>query len=173
MPNTQTLLIFLLVLVLTFVLVACTTSNLITSLQLVTDAVTVALPVLEAAGVDPAALALAQTYLTSVSTATTQAVTELTSTDSAAVKAAKIASYFAAAVAPDIGNPQVSAVVRAVAAAVQSFLALLNPAPTVAAKLAAAPQAQSAKLSFGDRQKLGSIRKTAAKHLEQLAALKR
>lgn len=177
--NTQTFLLALLVVVLALLLVACSSSTLITSLQLVEDAVTVAIPVLQAAGVDPAALAQAQTYLTAVETATTQATTELASTDTAAVKAAKIASYFAAAVAPDIGNAQVAAVVRAVAAAVQSFLALLNPGQAAAVAhlnqgqttVASAPQ--SAKLSLGDRRKLGQIRSSAEKHLAQLAVLKR
>ncbi len=168
MTYTQTLLIILLVGALAFLLVACSTSNLITSLQLVEDAVAVALPVLSAAGVDPAVLALAETYLTAVETATAQASTELASTDTAAIKAAKIAGYFAAAVAPNIPNAEISAIIKAVAAAVQSFLALLNQGT---AHLAVSP-APSVKLSFGDRRALGEIRKQSESHLKQLAALK-
>src|SRR5271156_42959 len=108
-------------LALLFALTACSTSSLIATLQIVTDAVTVAIPVLQAAGVDPAALALAQTYLTAVSTATSEAATELASSDTTAVKTSKILADFANVIAPTIGNAQVAAVIRAVAAAVQSF----------------------------------------------------
>jgi Na+-transporting NADH:ubiquinone oxidoreductase subunit NqrC len=167
LTNKYTLLAVVLLVLLCFVLVACTSSSLIVSLQLVTDAVEVAIPVLAAAGVDPAALTLVQNYLTAVSTATQQATTELASTDTTAVKAGKIASYFAAAIAPEIANVQVSAVVKAVAAAVQEFLALLNPAPVTAAIAQSSVQP-----SFGDRRKLSSIYKQAGEHLKQLASLK-
>jgi hypothetical protein len=161
--NKLPLLVVLTVVVLSFLLVACSSSSLVTSLQLVTDAVTVAIPVLQAAGVDPAALALAETYLTAVSTATQEAAVELATSDPPAVKAAKIAEDFANVIAPNIGNAKVAEILKAVAAAVQEFLVLLNHGT---AQLKAMPAATySVKPSFADRRKLGSIRSQAQKNL--------
>ena len=155
------------VLIAILLLTACTPSTLVSSLQIAVDAVTVAIPVLAAAGVDSATLMQVQTYLTAVSTATEEAATELATSDTSAVKVSKIVADFAGVVAPVIGNPRVSAVVQAVAAAVQSFLTLLQqqqPSGPAAKAIASTV----VKPSFADRSKLGAIKSQCEKNLAAL-----
>ena len=162
-----------LLLALSLFLVSCSSSNLIVSLQLVTDAVEVALPVLQAAGVDPVALAQAQTYLTAVSTAISQTSTELASKDTTSQKIAAIVGYFAAAGVPQISNPRVAAVVQAVAAAIKSFLASLQSTLGTPAQLTGTVTVQTGAIqpNFGERRKLASIKAQAEKQLKVLAGL--
>lgn len=161
-------LLFSPVLIAVLLLSACSSSStLLTALQIAVDAVTVAIPVLQAAGIDSTALAQAQTYLTAVSTATEEAATELATSDTSAVKVSKIVADFAGVVAPVIGNPRVSAVIQAVAAAVRSFLTLLQqqqPSGPTAKAIASTV----VKPSFADRSKLGVLKSQCEKNLAAL-----
>lgn len=120
-----------------FALVSCGSNQVLTTLQLVVASSEAAVAALEAGGtIDPNTAAKIENYLTSVSTAASFAATELASSDSTAVKAAKIVQEFATVTAPDLpaGTPQVIlTTVNAVVQAVLNFLATVQPAPTAAA----------------------------------------
>lgn len=125
-----------LVLVLSLGMIACKTTTLISNLELVVNAATVAIPIIFAATkVDAVTQANVIAYLNAVDNAVIQSGTELQSTDIQAVKASKIVSYFAGAVMPNLpaGIPQaVAAAINAVAQEVAKFLSQLQPVAGVA-----------------------------------------
>ncbi len=111
-------------------LAACKTS-VTSSLQLVVSAADAAVGVLEATGtLPPDAATRIDRYLAGVSDATSFAATELASSDSAEVKALKIAQKFATVTAPQLppGTPQtVLSVIQSVVSAVLNFLQTIQP----------------------------------------------
>jgi len=145
-------------LILTMFLTGCGSSNVVTALELVTAASEAAIGALEATGQIPPGTAMQiDQYLAEVSTATQFASTELTSTDTTAVKTAKIAAQFANIAAPDLGPGTAQAIVQVVAAvakAVSSFLATIQPPP--------AQPLPKAVMSENDKEKLQAIRSRAA-----------
>lgn len=150
--------IFLL-LPLVLVLTACTLSPLVVSLDAI-EAATIAaeagIPVAVSSGVISAtigseAMKLAQ----DASTATTAAIAEAETTDSAATMATKIAADYSPVLRDVPGLPAVvQPLVSGVISAIQGLIATLNP-PTPAAK--ATLSQTPIKLSGSDRSKLAQI----------------
>lgn len=116
-------------------LAGCTSSEVITDLQLAVDAVSVALPLIApAAGLPATLVAAIDTYLGATSQAISQASTILAGADTDAQKAVAIAAAFAGIAAPLVcpdqapGAPPckwagLAAAIQAVAADVAKFLA--------------------------------------------------
>jgi hypothetical protein len=136
-------------LVCTLILAGCgtsTPSNLVTALNAIGDAASVAVVVTEAlvatGSVSPDVAAKVSVYATGVSGAVTTSIAELNSTDTNPVKIANITAAFAKVAVPAFGSnaPAVSAAISAVQAALDIFLQQLN-SPVVAAAAKAAPTA--------------------------------
>lgn len=123
--------------------VACSQSQVITTLDLVVTAADTAVTVLQATGtLPPGTASLITGYLNQVTAGVQFATTELASSDSNAVKASKIVGYFAMIAVPNLppGTVQtVVAVVQAVANAVANFLATLPNMSLTAADQKALP----------------------------------
>jgi len=149
-------------------LTACSTSQLVDSLDIVTTAATAAVDALQSvASIPPQVL----TYLTAVNGGITCTTDELTAGDAAAVQASKIAACFAVSLQPVLpsGTPStVVSVIDAVASALANFLKTLPSATVVSATPAGAfsfapsPKTKPVKLSRKDKSKLADIRKRAA-----------
>ena len=165
-------------LVLTFSLVGCgSTSQLVTALNAVADASSVAVVLTETlAGtgkIDPAVATQVANYAQGVTTAVQESIAELSSADTNPVKITKITADFAAVAAPAFGpgtSPQIQAAIQAVSAAVQLFLNQLHQ-PTVLT-LAKVSPVKAVKLSVGDKSALKSINKKAAAVFQHAAKLK-
>lgn len=150
-------------LVCTLLMVGCTppnTSQLVTALNAVSDAASVAVVVtsgLVAFGqVDPAVGDQVATYATGVTQAVSTSIAELNSADTNPVKIDVITAAFAKVAAPAIGNvPQVNAVIDAVSAAVKNFLNNLTSTGNL--KLAKAAPNVKIVLANGDKAKLQKI----------------
>ncbi len=154
--------------VLLCLLAACTPGALVGSLDAVVSAVSLALPILSLAGVPGPVILLAQGYLQSVSTAVHATTAELASADTPAVKAVRIASYFAAAIVPNLPagiDPRIGQLLAAVAQAVQAFLQHLGGVQGIAAG-----PAQPIHMSRGDKQ---AVAKIEARNAANIAALAR
>lgn len=154
----------------TLMLVSCTGTQITTTLQTVVDAVSIALPILAATtGMTPAQDQEITKYLKTVSTAIKETTAELATMDSSAIKAGKIAGFFAAAALPAIPglSPTVQMILQTVSAAVGQFLSTLRaaPSPTVSAVSAAPP----VKITF-DKTALAYI---VEKNTRNLAILER
>ncbi len=154
-----------------------TQSNLITALNAVADAASVAVVVVDglaATGkISPADAALVATYVTSVGTATNQSITELNSTDTNSVKIGKITGYFAVVAAPALPpsiGPLIGPIISAVVTTIDLFIHQLN-GPAVVTAAAAAPRA-AIKLTGADKAALKSIQKKTAETTAKAAALK-
>jgi hypothetical protein len=159
-------------LVCTLLLVGCTppnTSQLVTALNAVADASSVAVVVtgsLASLGkLSPDVASQVATYSQGVNGAVTVSIAELSSLDSNPVKITKISTAFAAVATPAFGDksPQVGAAIQAVSAAINIFLNQLHSAGVL--KLAvAAPHAKPMDLlKKGDK---ATLKKTQAKCLE-------
>jgi len=126
------------VLLFSFLLAGCTSSSLIVALDVAEVAASSAVPVIDAFAPQLGAptVTLATNYAKAVSTACSESVAELSSTDSKAVQDTKIAGYFASAVIslPAGVASEVQAVIDAVGAAVQVILTEVHASatPTVA-----------------------------------------
>lgn len=164
-------------LVSTLLLVGCTpptTSNLITALNAVSDASSVAVVVtssLVALGkLDPAVAAQVSMYSTGVSQAVNVSVAELNGPDSNPTKIATITAAFAKVAAPAFGSnaPEVSAAIDAVSAAIKIFVNQLTSSGLL--KLAKAAPTAKITLTSGDKTVLKQITKKTAQ--TQLAAAK-
>jgi hypothetical protein len=143
------------------ILAACSTSQVVESLQVATLAATAAIDAL-----GTAVPAEVTNYLAAVNTAIGCTTTELQSGDPADQQALKITACFASAAAPVIpgGTPAIiAAAVAAVATAVSAFLAHY---PTTAQLKAAA--GQHVKWSAGDRHTLGAIQHQVALNAAKL-----
>lgn len=162
-------------------LVGCTppnTSQLVTALNAVADASSVAVVVtqsLVALGkVSPDVAAQVATYSTGVNQAVTTSVAELNSTDTNPIKITKISAAFAAVAAPAFGSqsPAISAAVSAISVAIELFLNQLNSAGVL--KMAArAPNVAPASLMLkGDKDLLKKIQEKVAETNAMAAKLK-
>lgn len=153
------------------------TSNLITALNAVSDAASVAVVVTQAlvatGQVDQATANLVSTYATSVSNAVNTSTTELNSKDTNAQKIAVITAAFAAVAAPAFGAnaPAVLAAINAVTAAINIFISQLNSS-TVVTAAKAAPHAPIV-LNSADKAMLKKIKAKTAQTLAAAVALKK
>ena len=135
-------------LVCTLLLTGCgtsTPSNLVTALNAVGDAASVAVVVTQAlvatGTVSQDVATKVSTYATGVSGAVTTSIAELNSTDTNPVKIANITAAFAKVAVPAFGSnaPAVTAAITAVQVAIDLFLNQLG-SPVVAAAAKAAPK---------------------------------
>jgi hypothetical protein len=150
------------------ILSACSTSQLSTDLNIVSDAcaaATIAVPVLEATGLLPVGIGnIILTYTGAVSTAASQSAAELLSKDSVAVMDTKIIGYFADIAVPALGptvGPEVQALVNAIVSAVQLFLSQIN-SPAAVKFAHSVEGSKPLRLSIGDRHALGGLQKKLA-----------
>lgn len=138
---------------------ACSQSEVLTTLNLIVTAATTAVDVLQSAGVlPPGTAALVLPYLNGVSAAVDYATTELGSTDSASVKAAKITQQFAMIVAPNLPPGTASAIVSAIEEVAGKVAAFLSTLQVGAGKLALEAPDSQVPVSKGDAKALGTIK---------------
>jgi len=154
-----------------------TTSNLVTALNAVADAASVAVVVTQGlvstGTVSQADATLVATYSTAISTAASQSITELGTTDTNVVKIGKITADFAAVVAPNVpGGAAIAPLILAITSAVQIFMSQLNSAPVVAAAKAAPHAPVSLVLSGADKTLLKKTQATAASTVLKANVLK-
>ncbi len=146
---------------LVFLLAACSTGSLSASLTVIEDAceaANVTVPILEASGVIPVAIANSiLSYSGSIATAAAQASQELLTTDPAAEQATKIIADFAAVAIPSLGpvGPEVQAIVNAIKAAVDLFVNQFK-SPT-AQKTIRSGALDHQRLGMWDRRRLGQL----------------
>jgi hypothetical protein len=108
---------------------ACTQDQRITSLEGVIDSLELLLPILEATNPQNANLyAMIGSAISGLPTALQQTQAELVSNDTDAIKAGKIATYFASSVlALNVLPPAAQAIASGVLVAIQKFLTSLSP----------------------------------------------
>src|ERR1700734_2400403 len=171
MLHSYPLLIALVAAILIICLVGCTSTQIVDSLQVALDAISVALPVLgTVSSVPPDLLASVETYLTAANSALGQASTILTGGGTDAEKTALIVAAFASIAVPAIPAQYapIAQIVSAVAADVAQFLASL-PSSTSAGIAATKTWGNSAavmghtthKWSVKDLAKLAHAKATA------------
>ena len=157
-------------------LTSCTTGELTQSVNAVVVAANLALGVLEATGVAPAAIVMAVApYLSSVGQAVIDTNTEIQSMDSAAAKATKIAALWAnlvGGVALPVNAPAILVtVIQQVIAAIKALLAIVGAGQLqLGRKGATAPVYQ---LTRGDRRELGKLTSQAMQIKARAMALAR
>lgn len=154
-----------------------TTSNLITALNAVSDAASVAVVVTQAlvatGAVSQADANLVSTYATGVATAVNTSTTELNSKDSNAEKIAVITTAFAEVAAPALGpnSATIEAAIQAVVSTISIFIAQLNSSTVVtAAKLV--PHAPIV-LNSADKAMIKKIKAKTALTLAAAVSLKK
>lgn len=169
-------------LVFTLLLVGCTppnTSQLITALNAVADASSVAVVVtqsLVALGkVDQATADKVATYATAVDGAVTTSIAELNSTDTNAIKISKVSAAFAAVAAPAFGTqaPAITAAIAAVEAAVNIFLNQLNSSGVLTAAKVAPNVKPTSLMVKGDKVLLKKVQAKVAETNALAAKLKK
>jgi len=140
-----------------------TPSNLVTALNAVGDAASVAVVVTQAlvatGAVSPDVAAQVSTYATGVSGAVTTSIAELNSTDTNPVKIANITAAFAKVVAPAFGTnaPAVQAAITAVQTAIDIFLQQLGSQTATMAAAKAPTVSPMLALSRADKSLLKKI----------------
>lgn len=161
-------------------LVGCSQSQVTITLDLVVTAADVAVSTLETTGQIPAPIANEVTsYLGQVTTAVDFATTELATTDTAAIKATKITSEFAALALPQLppgGPAAIVATINAVAQAIGKFLATIQTTSAqleTPGALAFAGSSGSAKLNSADKKALPKIAARNAAVKAKLKALQK
>ena len=153
-------------------LAACSSNQVVTSLELTIDAVSSALPLVgPAAGLPPDIQAAVQTYLGATSEAVGKAAVILDGPGTDAQKAAAITSAFAGIAAPIVPAKyqQIATAVQNVAELVAKFLshatsASIESGPAVRGASAFAPEPSkkgTTKLSAKDRKRLAEIKARA------------
>lgn len=153
-----------------------TTSNLITALNAVADASSVAVIVtqsLVALGkVSPDVANQVSVYAQGVDQAVTTSIAELNSNDTNPVKITNISAAFAKVAAPAFGNnaPLVVTAIGAVTVAIDIFLRQLNSSQVLAAAKGAPTVAPSLTMTRGNKAMLKNISKKVAE--TQAVALK-
>ena len=167
-------------LALSVALTACSQSSVTLTLDLIVTAADAAVGVMQSTGqIPPGTATMITNYLGDLTTAVDFATTELASSDTAAVKAAKIAQEFAMIAAPNLPPGTASAIVstiQAVAKAVANFLASVQ---TAALNIQAVPAGANAfagksgtlKLNSADMKALPKIKARNAVVKAKLAAL--
>jgi hypothetical protein len=167
-------------LVCTLLMVGCTppnTSQLVTALNAVADASSVAVVVTESlvalGKVSPQVAAQVSTYATGVNGAVTTSIAELNSTDPNPVKITKITAAFAAVATPAFGTqaPAITAAINAVATAVEIFLGQLNSSTTVKLAKVAPKVAPTSLMVKGDKDLLKKIQAKVAETNAKAAKL--
>jgi hypothetical protein len=162
-------------LVCVLLLVGCTppnTSQLVTALNAVADASSVAVVVTQSLvalnKVSPDVANEVATYSQGVSTAVTTSVAELNSSDSNPVKISKITAAFAAVSAPAFGTqaPAVTAAIQAVSTAINIFLNQLQSSGVLKAAAVAPGVKPVDLLKKGDK---ATLKKAVAKCAETSA----
>jgi hypothetical protein len=177
MKSVQAILATFMAGILALTTVGCTpTSNLVTTLNAVADAASVAVVVaqgLAAAGkISPADAALIATYASGVSTAVTESITELSSSDTNPIKITKISGFFAAVAVPAIpGGSALAPYITAIVQVVTQFIGQLNSS-TVLTAAKVAPKAPL-KLTMGDKMALHKTKKKADATIAVAAKLKK
>lgn len=139
-------------------------NDLVTTLDLITTGVDLALPFITP--LPPAVDALIENYFASVTTAVAQSATEMASTDTQLVKSEKVEAYFAAAVIPNLnafGLPAATvAKIQGIQTAIQTFLTDIGATKTGAIAQARAAGVDPAKVL---KTKTPVISKSAAAKL--------
>jgi hypothetical protein len=155
-------------------LVACTTSQVITNLQIALDAVTAALPILASVtGVPAGTVMQVETYVTATNAALGEASTILAGSGTTAEKAAQIAAAFATIAAPVVPAQfdSLAALVATLAGDVAAFLASV-PGTPAAATVAHTPHATTLILSSQDKDALAHCVATANANAAKLLSMK-
>jgi len=155
---------------------ACGQSQVTETLALVVAAASAAIDV-----ADPALAPVVAPYLTGVTNAVDFAATELASTDTDAVKAAKIAQEFASVAAPNLPPGTaltIVTVIGAVATAVKNFLGTVAATSATLEGNAAyvesfAAKGKGLKMSSADQKAIAKIQVENAKARAKLAKLKK
>lgn len=148
-----------------------TTSTLVTTLDAVSDAASVAVVVtqgLVATGsVDQTTANEVASYCTAVSTAVNESITELNSTDTNAVKIDLIVADFTQVATPAFGSDasQVSAAISAVSSAIQLFLNELHSTNVLLAAQTHPTAPLSLAMNRADRSTLKRIQAKTARTL--------
>jgi hypothetical protein len=148
-----------LVVVLSLSLVSCSSSQVITSIQVTADLIAVSAPVVAAAG-NPVAAA----YLTTAATATNCVLTaaEAPGATNATIGAA-FGTCFSSVVVPDLPagtSQEVITIVSAVNASIALLIAQFGPRPLARARVASAerPPSPPVKLTWTDRSHISKMR---------------
>ena len=152
-------------------LVGCSTTPVISALNgvvVATEVASVAIPALASSGVIPPPIALlVQAYIGAAGQAASQSAAELKSSDTNSIKASKIISIFATIAVPVIpsdADPRVAAYIQGISAAINAFIAILQPLPSANKQL----QLGITKPSFSDSRKLSDIEKRGAAVFEAM-----
>lgn len=150
------------ILALLLFMIGCSHGTVTASIDAAIVAAQIALPLLATAGVSPAILNAAGTWLSGATQALDGVVAEIDSQDSAAVQSAKIAQLLSAYTAPKLppGTPQ--AIVSAIEAVAQKIVVLLENTHQ-AKSLAAVRSPKPLKLTAADRK---AIQKAHAQLVE-------
>lgn len=159
----------------TVFLAGCTTGQLTEAVNAVVVAANLTLGILESTGtVPPSVVMLVAPYLASVGQAVIDTNAEAQSTDTAAVKATKIAAIWANLVAgvalPSNAPPILATVIAEVVAAIKSLLAIVGNGTMQLVKLAQANNQFT--MTRGDRRKLGQLTSEASDIKKRAMALK-
>lgn len=156
------------------ILTACSSSQVVSNLQIALDAITVALPVLGGlTGVPPATVAAATTYVAQANQALGQASTILAGPGTDAQKSLQIFAAFAGIAKPDIPTQYgaLVSIVATVAQEVGKFLESLPAAPAAPGK-ATATAPHITVVSSGDAAKLEHAREQAAANAAAIAKMR-
>ena len=155
------------------VLFGCSSSQIVSNLQLVVDGVSAALPAIASAtGLPASTVASVETYLSQVNTAAESAATILASTATAQQKAAQIAAAFAGIVQPDL-PPSAQAIAGLVQTIVQDISKfLISVGAPLPGAMSPASVPSNAKLSAADLSKLTTIHSKIAENGVKLARMK-
>lgn len=162
-----------LVMILILALAGCTTSTIVTDLQVALDAISAALPILGSlTGVPANVVTAATSYVSAANTALGQSSTILDGPGTDAEKAAAIAAAFAGIAVPvvPVQYAAIAQLIQTVAADVAAFLATV-PAGSPAQMKLAAKSAHVTKWSIDDRLRLAHAHAVAndnEKRLEKL-----
>ena len=163
---------FVIVLALSLVLAACSSSGLIVALDVAEVAASASVPVIQAfAGQLGTTAALASSYAQGISNACAESVTELKTTDSKAIQDTKIAGYFANVAALSLPTGTVSEVLAVISAIGSAVNVILNEvgaakvtasAPTPGAAVLLAKYQAQVKALGSDKARLQDIMTRAA-----------
>jgi hypothetical protein len=157
-------------------LVGCTTSQVVSDLQIALDAITVALPILGTLTGVPADVSTAVTnYATAANQALGQAATILDGPGTDAEKAAAIAAAFAGIAAPVVPAQYaaLAQLVGTIAAEVAAFLGSVPGLGTAQERASAAKSPHTTKWSLDERIKLSRAHSVAQDNAAKLAKIKR
>ena len=157
------------------VLASCTSSQVITNLQIALDAISAGLPILAGiTGVPANTVTAVETYITATNSALGKASTILAGPGTDAEKAAQIAAAFANIALPVVPSQYaaIAALVATVAGDVAQFLASV-PASTPAVAAKTATPAKTTSWSAHDKEMLAKCSSTANSNAVKLLGLRK